>query len=77
MPLGVFMGCLLSVIWFWVAKHIHNKDKMYIFNLTWDSMMLLIYYLLPLIFFGSKLDRWGWIGLGLITLGAVILRIKH
>lgn len=75
-PLGVALGGVINAIWFWAAKTFTDKDKMYVFGLTWDGMLMGIYYLMPLILFGTKLDRWGWLGLILIVAGAMILKVR-
>ena len=76
LPVGTFFGAIITFIWYFAAKQFGDKDRMYTFNLMWDSIMLLIYYSLPLLFFGAKLDRWGCVALTLIVLGIIVLKLK-
>jgi uncharacterized membrane protein len=76
LPFGIFLGALINVIWFIAAK-MHTSHHMYRFTLIWDAMLMSIYYMMPLIFFGVKMDRWTLLGLSLIVTGAVIIKVKH
>ena len=76
-PLGMLLGIVLNGVWFWAAKTFGDKNKMYAFSLTWDALMMMIFYTLPLLLFGAKLDRTGWFALGLIVIGAIILKLNQ
>lgn len=76
-PLGVLLGACAGALWIWAAKAIGDKDKMYAFTLIWDSMMMAIYYGLPILLFGARPDRWTTLGLFLILAGAIIIKVKH
>ncbi len=75
-PLGVFFGCLINVVWFVAAKAFPDKHRMYIFSLLWDAGLMLIYYGLPLLLFGVKVNRWTVGGMMLIVVGAAIIKLK-
>lgn len=73
---GGLIGILINVIWFSLVKYLDDKQKIYIFGLIWDSIMMLIYYLLPMLVFGVKLNKISLFALSLIVCGMVILKIK-
>lgn len=77
MPLGLLLGLTTNFIWFYAVKWIGDKDKIYVFTLFWESFMVMVYYGLPILFFGVKIDRWTAAGLGCIILGMVLLKLKH
>lgn len=73
---GVFLGILTNFLWFYTIKCIDDKQKIYIFSLTWDAIMVFIYYGLPLIIFGVKLDKYSLLGLILLVTGIIVLKAK-
>ena len=77
LPVCFFFGATLVVIWYLVIKYIGDKDRIYFYSLCWDAVMVGVYYFLPILVFGVKLDRYGILGLGLMTVGLVLLKIKH
>lgn len=75
-PVGIFVGAVLSCLWYLAARLITVKEKMVAYSMAWDSMMMTIYYLMPLIFFGARLNAWGYFAMFMILSGIVILKMK-
>jgi len=76
MPLGFLLGLIGSGSWFYVCKLLSDKEKIFVFNLMWDAVMVAVYYGLPLLLFGVKLDRMSFIGATLILVGIFILKAR-
>lgn len=77
LPVCFFFGTVLVVIWYMVIKYIGDKDRIYFFSLCWDAVMVAVYYILPVLVFGVKLDRYGIGGLCLMIAGLALLKMKH
>ena len=75
-PIGLLFGMSSNGLWFLAAKTIGNKDNLYVFTLFWDGLVVAIYFLMPVLLFGVKLDKIGVLGLGLIVLGTVLIKWK-
>lgn len=75
-PLAVLLGSLTSVLWFCTVRYINDKDRIYVYSLFWDFVMIAIFYLYPVLFLGVKLDKWSLLGLFLVLVGIVIIKIR-
>ena len=75
-PLCVFMGTVLSMVWFGMCWYLDDKHKIYVYSLCWDVVMAGVYYIFPVLFLGVKLDRWSLCGLFLILLGVAIIKLR-
>jgi multidrug transporter EmrE-like cation transporter len=75
-PVGCIFGYILVPIWYLVVRHIDDNDRIYFYSLCWDTLMVLVYYLLPIFLFGVKLNRNGVIGLLLMAAGLILLKVK-
>ncbi len=74
--IGVAIGVTINALWFYAVKCLDDKDRIYTFGLIWDSIMMITYYLLPILMFGVKLDKVTIIALLLIVIGMVLLKVK-
>lgn len=75
-PIGVFLGVITGIVWYTAVKVFDDKQRMYVFNLLWDAMMMAIYYIMPLLLFDVKLTKWMVAGMTLIVAGAIVIKIK-
>lgn len=75
-PLGILLGIVCNFLWFWAAKYIGDKEKIYVFSLCWDTTMTLVYYALPIFLFGVRLDRWSVLGVLLMVSGLAIIKMR-
>jgi hypothetical protein len=75
-PIGLFIGLCSNGLWFLAAKTIGNKDQLYIFSMFWDCLIVGIYFLFPVLFFGIKLDKIGIVGLCFIVIGTLIIKSR-
>ena len=73
-PIGVFIGVLINLVWVYTIKYLDNNQKIYVFGIMWDALMMTTYYLLPILLFDVKLTKTTIIGLILILSGVVILK---
>lgn len=76
LPLGVSLGALVNLIWFYVCRVLPENNKIYVFNLMWDAVMVAVYYGLPLLFFGVKLDRVTMVGATLMLVGIFVMKLR-
>lgn len=76
-PVGVLFGSSLVLIWYLVVRYIGDRDRIYFYSLCWDVVMVGVYYILPVVLFGVKLDRYGIAGLCLMIAGLFLLKVKH
>jgi hypothetical protein len=76
MPVAIAFGTTTVVIWYYMIRHIGDRDRIYVYNMCWDTIMCGVYYLLPIFVFGVKLDRIGVFGLCLMIIGSVILKSR-
>lgn len=74
-PLGVLIGAVVNLFWFLAVKWLDDKQRIFVFNLIWDSVLLLIYYILPLILFGVSIDKKMVLAMTLIISGMVVLKL--
>ena len=75
-PFGVLLGTTLATMWFLTIRYIGDKQRIYVFSLFWDTIMWSIYYILPAVFFGVKLNSWTSFGLALIVAGLLVVKLK-
>lgn len=75
-PLGVSLGTITATLWFYVCTLLPDKNKVYVYSLFWDTIMVMVYYGLPILFFGVKLDKITAVGSTLILAGIMVLKFK-
>lgn len=75
-PLGMLLGVSTNCIWLLSAKLLDTKEKIYTLSLFWDCAMVAVYFLVPVLFFGIRLDRIGVIGLVIAIVGALLVKSR-
>lgn len=77
LPISSFFGSVLVLIWYLVIRHIGDKDRIYFYSLCWDGVLVGVYYFLPILLFGVRLERMGIVGLALILVGLVMIKLSN
>lgn len=75
-PVAVGLGTVVSTIWFITVRWLDDKQKIYVFSLFWDFVMMFVYYFLPIVWFGVKLDKWAAVGMLMMVAGLVIVKAR-
>jgi len=75
-PVGVVIGLIASTCWFILVKYVNNNQRIYVYSLFWDAIICWSFYVVPLIFFNIKIDRWGFLGLAMMVAGLTIIKIR-
>lgn len=76
-PTGIFFGILVSILWYYLAKHIPEKNRIYFYSLVWDTIMIFVFYFTPILFYGVTLNKANLIGLALIILGLMVFKLGN
>lgn len=64
----------IGFLWIWAARLLDDKAKIYVFSLYWDSLMVLCYYILPLLAMGIKLNSQTVFGIVLTVIGLIVIK---
>lgn len=64
-----------TILWFSIAKAESNASKLMITALFWDSMLMLIYLLIPVFFFETKFTTTQGIGVALTLAGLLLTKL--
>lgn len=75
-PLGVLLGLIGSFVWYYTCKVVEDKERILVLSLVWDSILIAVYYGMPILFFNVKLDKISTIGAIFILVGIIILKFK-
>jgi uncharacterized membrane protein len=65
-----------ATIWYSMVRYIGDIDRLYFYSACWDSVIFLVYYLIPVLFFGIRLESSGLVGIVLIGFGLALLRLN-
>lgn len=75
-PLGIGLGIITSFFWYYICIIITEKNRLYVYSLIWEVVMVLIYYGMPILFFNVKLEKTTLLGAFLIISGIFVLKTK-
>lgn len=75
-PVGMSIGIVSSIAWFMLVKQVDDKQRIYFYSLIWDTIICSCFYIVPIIFFSVKIDRWSFLGLALMICGLVIIKLR-
>lgn len=75
-PFAVGLGAVVSTLWFLMVRWLDDKQRIYVYSLFWDAIMIAVYYFLPPLIFGVKLDKWSLVGLALIVGGVALIKVR-
>lgn len=76
-PVATAIAALVNLLWFTVLRTLDDRQKIYVFSMCWDAVIVGVYYSIPVLFLGVKLDRYGLIGVFLILCGVCLLKLRH
>jgi hypothetical protein len=76
LPVTILLGLAGTSVWVWVARELDDNKKIYVYSLCWDTIMVTAFYVVPLFFFGVKIDRWSMVGLALMITGFLIIKCR-
>lgn len=74
--LGLILGNLTSFLWFYLAKMLQEKEKIYFASVIWDVLLFLVFILIPIFFFEVKLNKYCILGLTMIVLGLLLFKFN-
>ncbi len=74
-PAYFSVGFVGMVCWVWACRLIDDKQKLYLFSLAWDFLMVVCYYALPLLIFEFKFNKGVIIGMLIMLVGLVIVKV--
>lgn len=72
---GAAVGVAANLVWFHLAAITKDKGEVLKMGLYWDSMLTLIYMLVPLILFSVKPTTNTLFGIVLITTGIILTKV--
>lgn len=73
-PIGLFGALIANLTWLWISSLDKNASSLMIKGLWWDSMLVFVYLIVPIIFFGARFSLYQGIGVGLIVLGIALTK---
>jgi multidrug transporter EmrE-like cation transporter len=76
LPVGMLTGCISNILWFLSAKIIGNHKEIYLYSLLWDFVVIGVYFVLPIILFDIKLNKFGIFGLILMLVGILLVKFE-
>lgn len=76
MPVYIAASVGCAVCWVWAVRALDDQKRIYFLSLVWDLLMVVCYYLLPLVLFDFKFNKWTWFGVGLMLVGLAVVKIK-
>lgn len=73
-PTTLILGLCSTTLWICLVRTINNPQKLFWWSLAWDLLMLLAFYLLPILIGSVKLNSSISFGLILILLGIMLVK---
>jgi ABC-type multidrug transport system permease subunit len=74
-PAMAFLGAACAMLFAWATKTLDTKERAYVFSLWYDTLMMLAYYLLPLVIFGAKVSPGVMAGAAFVAFGLLIVKV--
>ena len=74
-PVGIGAAILCNLLWFSIAKSDLNSSSLVVKGLIWDTMLMLCYLVVPLVFFNAKFTTTQAVGVGLTLLGLFLTKV--
>lgn len=75
-PIAIILGAMGSTLWFYGCKLLNSKEDIFVFGLMWDVVLVGVFYGIPILAFGVRLDKWTSISAALILLGILSLKLR-
>lgn len=74
-PVGALLGVFTNVLWLHVAKLVGDRNKIIIYGLWWDCLIIACYAIVPILFFGVRLTGYTALGAALIVVGMILTKL--
>lgn len=74
-PSGLLAALIANWTWLSIARSESNGSDLLIKGLVWDSMLVLTYLFVPIVFFDAQLKGFQFLGLLLIVLGMMCVKL--
>ncbi len=75
-PMGILLSLIGNLFWLLISKEIKSDNKMIIYALIFDGMVMTTFTLIPVLLFGIKLNMTGMIGLMITATGLILLKLS-
>ncbi len=75
LPAMTVLGAVCAGLFAWATGRLDSKERAYVFSLYYDSAMMVAYYLLPLVLFGTRVTPGVMVGAALVALGLVVVKV--
>jgi len=75
-PFSITIAVITAIIWCSMIRFIDEKKAIYIYSLGWDTVVCFVFYFIPLLFFGVKLDKISALGLVMMLGGLVLIKMN-
>lgn len=73
-PIAAVSGVMSATLWAVAARYIDNNHRIYVYDLIWDTMITMIFILVPVIWFGVKFNKTEMIGIVVTGIGLLLLK---
>jgi drug/metabolite transporter (DMT)-like permease len=73
--IGLGAALVANLIWLLIARAEPDSSKLMIKGLFWDSMLTIVYIVVPLLLFKANLSMTQSAGLGLIVMGLILTKV--
>lgn len=74
-PLNLLVAVLANIIWFSMAKSETNANVLMFKALIWDTIIVMTYVIVPLLFFNARFTFAQGIGILLTVVGLIITKL--
>lgn len=68
-------GFVCSVLWYLASRALACKELIFTYSLVWDSLMMVAYYVLPLLVMGVRPGPGVMLGGALIVSGMLVIKL--
>ncbi len=73
---GCMAGAISHASWIFLTKRLADVDKIFMYGFYWDAAIIVAALAIPMIFFHVKPSLYQWAGVGLITIGTILIKVK-
>lgn len=70
------MSAACGLMYGWAMQRTSSDHDSFALCLVWDGIVTVVYAVVPVLFMGVKVPPAGWVGVGLVAIGAVVLKVS-
>jgi hypothetical protein len=74
-PVGIAMAIVANLIWLHIAKISTVGSETFVRGLIWDSMIVMCYVIVPILFYGVRLNGIAGLGAVMIVVGIFLTKM--